>query len=52
MDVTIKIADRNIPIQLFWRKFIGEYTDGKYEEFIGKTPDGDEKIIFRFSSEK
>lgn len=45
-------TNRNIPTQLFWRKFIDEYTDGKFEELIDKTPDGDEKIIFRFNSRK
>ncbi|WP_315119510.1 GNAT family N-acetyltransferase [uncultured Clostridium sp.] len=45
-------TNRNMSTQLFWRSFISEYTNGKFEEFIGNTPDGDEKIIFRFNSKK
>jgi predicted acetyltransferase len=43
-------TDRNISTQIFWRKLISEYTNGEFEEFIAKTPDGDEKIIFRLIS--
>lgn len=45
-------TDRNIPTQTFWRKLITDYSNGEFEEFIDKTPDRDEKIIFRFVSKK
>lgn len=43
-------SDRNSSTQMFWRRFITECTNGKFEEFIDKMPDGDEKIIFRFNN--
>lgn len=43
-------TERNIPTQMFWKRFITEYTSGNYEELIDKTSDGDEKVIFRFYS--
>jgi len=38
----------NIPKQKFWRKLL--YTNNNYTEFISEIPDGDERIIFRFSN--
>lgn len=43
-------SERNLETQLFWRKVINGYKCGKHEEFIAKTEDGSEKIIFRFDS--
>ncbi|MGL4773561.1 MAG: GNAT family N-acetyltransferase [Clostridium sp.] len=43
-------TERNIQTQRFWRKVLMDYTRSNYIEFISKTPDGDEKIIFRFSN--
>lgn len=43
-------TERNISTQKFWRKLLVGYTNNNYTEFISKTADGDEKIIFRFSN--
>jgi predicted acetyltransferase len=51
-EIHTNSTNRNITTQLFWRRFIADYTNGKFEEIIGKTPDEDEKIIFRFDSRK
>lgn len=40
----------NIPKQKFWRKLLTNYTNNNYTEFISEIPDGDERIIFRFSN--
>ena len=40
----------NIPTQKFWRKLLTNYTNNNYTEFISEIPDGDERIIFRFSN--
>ena len=40
----------NISTQKFWNKIIEEYTDNKFDSYKDKMPDGDEIIIYRFSS--
>lgn len=46
-QVNTNCSDKNIPTQMFWRKFVSEFSNGKFEEFIGDTDDG-HKLIFRF----
>lgn len=45
-------SDRNISTQRFWKKTIDQYTKGNFVEYVNKSPDGSEKIIFRFDSNK
>ena len=35
----VRQLPRNLAAQAFWRRIIGEYTDGTYEDFVA--PDGD-----------
>lgn len=43
-------TERNYKTQKFWRNLLNNYTNKNYSEFITQTPDGDDKIIFRFKN--
>lgn len=40
---------RNRRAQMFWRKTLAAYTNGRYSEEYGEYPDG-EKLVFRFTN--